>query len=59
VRRCARAGRERARRALEETTRFPGVIGPISFDERHDAVKPGVVIEIRGNAPRYVTDVEP
>jgi branched-chain amino acid transport system substrate-binding protein len=47
------------REAIGKTKDFPGVTGRISLDAGHDAVKPAVVIGIRGNVGRYLTTVEP
>ena len=47
------------RDALADTRDYPGVTGVISIDADHNAVKPAVVLEIKGGAGRYVATVEP
>ncbi|HLL90820.1 MAG TPA: ABC transporter substrate-binding protein, partial [Tepidisphaeraceae bacterium] len=47
------------RKALAETTGFPGASGTITMDENRNARKPIVVLEVRGGEPRYVASVEP
>lgn len=51
-------------KAIASTKDFVGVTGTITMDERRDAVKPAVMVEMRKQtdgsyAPRYVTTVEP
>lgn len=50
---------EAIRDALAATRDYPGVTGVISIDADHDAVKPAVVLEIKGNAGHYVATVQP
>jgi branched-chain amino acid transport system substrate-binding protein len=47
------------RDAIAATRDFPGVTGIISIDQDHNAVKPAVVLEIRGGQGRYVATVQP
>jgi branched-chain amino acid transport system substrate-binding protein len=44
---------------IAATKDFPGVTGIISIDQDHNAVKPAVVLEIKGNQGRYVATVQP
>ncbi|HSN90001.1 MAG TPA: ABC transporter substrate-binding protein [Anaeromyxobacteraceae bacterium] len=46
------------RDALAATRGYPGVTGVITIDEHHDAVKPAVVLEVRGGAARWVATIE-
>lgn len=47
------------REALAATKGFPGVTGTITLDEHHDAVKPAVVLEVKGGRAQYVATVPP
>ena len=47
------------RQQLEQTKGFRGVTGLISIDADHNAVKPAVVLEVKGGTSRYVTTVRP
>ncbi len=47
------------RDAIAATKDFPGVTGIISIDQDHNAVKPAVVLEIKGGQGRYVATVQP
>jgi branched-chain amino acid transport system substrate-binding protein len=50
---------EALRDAIEQTKGFEGVTGIITIDPDHNAVKPAVVLEIKGGAGRYVATVTP
>jgi branched-chain amino acid transport system substrate-binding protein len=50
---------ESIRDAIEATKGFEGVTGIISIDADHNAVKPAVVLEIKGGAGHYVATVQP
>lgn len=45
--------------ALSTIKDFPGVTGKISMDKDHNAVKPAVVLQIKGDKFVYVTTVKP
>jgi branched-chain amino acid transport system substrate-binding protein len=45
--------------ALAAVKDFPGVTGKISMDGNHNAVKPAVVLQIKGDKFVYVTTVKP
>lgn len=45
--------------SIAETKGFKGVTGTISMDEERNAVKPAVMIEMKGGVPTYVTTIEP
>lgn len=47
------------RDAIAETKEFPGVTGTITIDEKRNAVKPAVVLEIEGKSYKYVTTIQP
>ncbi len=44
---------------LAQTKDFDGVTGKISINEQRDAVKPAVILEMKGGIPTYVTTIEP
>jgi branched-chain amino acid transport system substrate-binding protein len=45
--------------AIAETKGFPGVTGVITLDGDHNAVKPAVVLEVKGGKAVYVATVAP
>ncbi|PIU89111.1 MAG: ethanolamine utilization protein EutJ, partial [Armatimonadetes bacterium CG06_land_8_20_14_3_00_66_21] len=47
------------RDALAATEDFTGVTGTITIDKDRNAVKPAVVLEMKGGKQTYVTTVEP
>ena len=47
------------REALAQIRDFPGVAGTISINEKRDAVKPAVVLQIKNNKFNYVATVKP
>ncbi len=47
------------RDALAATKDYAGVTGVISINEKHDAVKPAVVLEIKDRAAKWVATIEP
>jgi branched-chain amino acid transport system substrate-binding protein len=44
---------------LAKTKDFDGVTGKISIDSQRNAVKPAVMLEMKGGVPTYVTTIEP
>lgn len=44
---------------LAKTKDFSGVTGKISIDESRNAVKPAVILEMKGGQPTYVTTIQP
>ena len=44
---------------LAETKDFDGVTGKITIDEHRNAVKPGVILEMKKGQPTYVTTIQP
>jgi branched-chain amino acid transport system substrate-binding protein len=51
--------RAKVRDAIAATKDFPGVAGKISIGPDRNAVKPAVVLQIKGNKTVYVTTVKP
>lgn len=47
------------RDAIAATKDFPGVTGTITINDKRNAVKPAVVLQIRGKAYHYVTTINP
>lgn len=47
------------RDAINQTKDFPGVTGKITLDEKRNAVKPAVVMEVREDTYKYVTTINP
>jgi branched-chain amino acid transport system substrate-binding protein len=45
--------------AIAQTKGFEGVTGVITLDAHHDAVKPAVVLEVKGGKVVYVTTIAP
>ncbi len=50
---------EAAAEAIAATKGFPGVTGVITLDQDHNAVKPAVVLEVKGGKAVYVATVKP
>ena len=44
---------------LAKTKDFGGVTGKISIDEKRNAVKPAVILEMKDGVPTYVTTIQP
>ncbi len=44
---------------LAKTKAFDGVTGSISLDEKRNAVKPAVMLEMKGGKPTFVTTIAP
>jgi branched-chain amino acid transport system substrate-binding protein len=53
------ADRAKIRDALAATKNFPGVTGDITIDKDRNAVKPAVILQVKGNKFAYVTTVKP
>ena len=51
-------GKELAK-AIGETKDFPGVTGRITIDAQRNAVKPAVVVQVKGGTPVFVASVLP
>jgi branched-chain amino acid transport system substrate-binding protein len=46
-------------KAIAETKDFRGVTGSITIDEKRNAQKPAVVVEMKGGSPHFVASVAP
>jgi branched-chain amino acid transport system substrate-binding protein len=46
-------------KAIAETKNFPGVTGTITIDEKRNANKDAVVLEIQNGVPKFVASVRP
>jgi len=57
--RAAQPSGEALRDAVAATRDYPGVTGIITINADHDAVKPAVVLEVKGGKSVYVTTVNP
>jgi branched-chain amino acid transport system substrate-binding protein len=47
------------REAIAQTKDFPGVAGSITMNDKRDAVKPAVVLQIKDGKFAYETTVKP
>ena len=47
------------RDAIAATKDYPGVTGIITIDQNHDALKPAVVLEVKGGKSVYATTIAP
>jgi branched-chain amino acid transport system substrate-binding protein len=52
-------GRAKLREAIASTKNFPGVTGDITLNSNRDAVKPAVILQVKGKEYTYVTTVKP
>ncbi len=59
IRRADSSERQKIRAAVEETQRFPGVSGAISFNERHNAEKDLSIIELKNGIPSFFLRISP
>ncbi|HEX8235172.1 MAG TPA: ABC transporter substrate-binding protein [Abditibacteriaceae bacterium] len=59
IKRAGNTDREKIRDAIATTKSFPGVTGNISIDQERNAVKPAVVLQVKGNEAVYVSTVNP
>jgi branched-chain amino acid transport system substrate-binding protein len=53
------AATDKLRERIAGTSRYPGVTGTITLDERRNARKPLVIIEIKDGKKQYNTTIEP
>ncbi len=53
------ADRAKIRDAIAATKNFPGVTGDITIDKNRNAVKPAVILQVKGNKFTYLTTVKP
>jgi len=59
IRRAGKVDPKAIRDALARTKGFRGVTGVITLDAQRNAVKPAVILQIRGGKPRYVETIQP
>jgi branched-chain amino acid transport system substrate-binding protein len=59
IKRAGSTDGEPLRQAIASTKNFPGVTGTISLDEKRNANKPAVMLEIKDGKFRYVETVTP
>jgi branched-chain amino acid transport system substrate-binding protein len=59
IKRAGTTDSEPLRQAIASTKNFPGVTGSISLDEKRNANKPAVMLEIKDGKFRYVETVTP
>jgi branched-chain amino acid transport system substrate-binding protein len=59
ITRAKAAGGESIAEAIAATKDFPGVTGVITLDQDHNAVKPAVVLEVKGGKAVFVATVAP
>jgi len=53
------ASRQKIRTALAATKDFPGVTGNITLDKERNAIKPAVMVQVKGKEFKYVATVKP
>lgn len=53
------AYRAKLRDVLAQTKNYPGVTGDITIDAARNAVKPAVILQIKGNDFKYVSSIKP
>lgn len=51
--------RKKLRDALAQTSKFPGVTGDITMNQDRNAVKPAVMLQVKGQKFTYVSTVQP
>jgi branched-chain amino acid transport system substrate-binding protein len=59
IKRAGGTDRAKIRDALAATTDFPGVTGNITIDKDRNAVKPLVILQVKGKEYAYVTTMKP
>lgn len=59
IKRAGSTDPAKIRDALAATKDFPGVTGNITIDEKRNAVKPAVILQVQGNKYKYLTTVNP
>lgn len=59
MKRAGSTNRAAIRNQLARTRNFKGVTGSISFDENGDAIKSGVIMQIKDGVPVYLKQVDP
>jgi len=59
IKKAGSTDRDKIRDALAQTKNFPGVSGNITLDANRNAVKPLVILQVKGDAFKYVTTIKP
>ena len=59
MKRAPNLNRESIRLAIAQTKNFPGVTGTITLDEKRNATKPAVVLEVGEGKTKYVATIAP
>lgn len=59
IKRAGSTDRDKIRDAIAKTKNFPGVTGSITIDAQRNAVKPAVILQVKGNEAAYVSTVQP
>jgi branched-chain amino acid transport system substrate-binding protein len=59
MRRAASLDGPAVRDAIAQTKDYPGVAGTITLDDKRNAVKPAVVLEVKEGKSKYVTTITP
>jgi branched-chain amino acid transport system substrate-binding protein len=59
IKRAGSTERAKVKEALAQTKNFPGVTGDITIDDKRNATKPAVVLEIKGAEFAYKTTITP
>jgi branched-chain amino acid transport system substrate-binding protein len=59
MKRAPNLDRESIRQAIAQTRNFPGVTGTITLDEKRNATKPAVVLEVGTGKTKYVASISP
>jgi branched-chain amino acid transport system substrate-binding protein len=59
MKRAPNLDRESIRLAISQTRNFPGVTGTITLDEKRNATKPAVVLEVGQGKTKYVATIAP
>jgi branched-chain amino acid transport system substrate-binding protein len=59
IKRAGSTDRAKIRDAIAATKNYPGVTGTITIDKDRNAIKPAVILQVKGNKAVYVTTVKP
>ncbi len=59
IERAGSTDRDKIRDAIAATKDFPGVTGNITIDAKRNAIKPAVMLQVKGNEFKYVATVNP
>lgn len=59
IKKAGSTDRAKIRDAIAATKNFPGVTGVITIDKDRNAIKPLVIVQIKGQAHKYIATVNP